>query len=353
MLSSAFALPSPSASSRWIADCSIGSAGSPPSRGPRYTAAPPARGSPTEERDRRQQSRHQQAARKPASMVRCQAKPVRSFCSPGSQGARVIQSSMISATIPTLATMAVSTRSRGEDGSGSPSRIALSLPIHLLNAPIPQAKPQMTRTAAASRTSRPSRSVRCATAAIATPAARKPRPVRIQARKVRSLAKVNRGSGSEPAAHAARPATVAVLRRRGHTGDVSADRRRRQSSAPGWPSTTETRTRTARGLPEVEALVEYHPAQQGCDHWVEQSKKGHRARGQPLQPQNQGVRDNPADQNEIDQPADVTRREVVGESFDEQCGRQGEPSSRKVQPVTPIEVIPSGRPQRWSVRSPR
>ena len=134
---------------------------------------------------------------------------------PGQTGPLVLQSgipgrechpkpTMISATIPTPATIAVRTRSSGEDGSGSLSRIARSLPIHLLNAPIPQASPQMTRTAEASRISRPSRSVRCATAAIATPAARKPSPVRIQARKVRSLAKVNRGSGSEPAAYTRR-----------------------------------------------------------------------------------------------------------------------------------------------------
>src|SRR4029450_11410597 len=46
--------------------------------------------------------------------------------------------------------------------------------------------------------------------------------------------------------HAPRPAAVAVLRRRAHTCDASADRRRRrQSKVPGWPSTTEMRMRTA------------------------------------------------------------------------------------------------------------
>ena len=78
--------------------------------------------------------------------------------------------------------------------------MARSLTIQRLNAPTAQASPQAIRISEASRTSIPSRAVSRATAAMATPAARKPSPVRIQARKVRSLAKVKRGSGSVPSA---------------------------------------------------------------------------------------------------------------------------------------------------------
>ena len=324
MLSSAFALPSPSASSRWMARLF----------NRKRRIAMPAEPGRTEQRqqpddhrqedrDRREQSRDQQAARQTSQHGAL----------PGQTGPFVLQSgvpgrechpklTMISATIPTPATMAVSTSSSGEDGSGSLSRIARSLPIHLLNAPIPQANPQMTRTAAASRTSSPSRSVSRATAAIATPAARKPRPGSDPGQEGAFVGEGESWVGLRAGrVHAARPATVAVLRRRGHTRDASADRRSSPVERPRLAQHHRNQNENrAEDLPVIEALIEYDPAQQGRDHWIEQGQKGHRARGQPLQPpEPEGVRENPADQHQVDQSADVTRREMVGQSFDEQA----------------------------------
>ena len=97
-------------------------------------AVPSSAASPVSDRERQQTSASSRATSRlqtsPASIVRCQASPVRSFCRPGSQGALGhVRIARTTATSATPATTAVTTSSIGDDGSGSPSRIARSLTI--------------------------------------------------------------------------------------------------------------------------------------------------------------------------------------------------------------------------------
>ncbi len=76
--------------------------------------------------------------------------------------------------------------------------MARSLRDHRTYAPAEQTSPQTSRSREAALSSVLSRPTIVLTAAMPAPPARKPSEVRIQARKVRSLANENRASGSDP-----------------------------------------------------------------------------------------------------------------------------------------------------------
>ena len=98
----------------------------------------------------------------------------------------------------TAASTAVSNGMAGEDGNGCPVRMARSFRTHRTYAPVEQTRPQTSSSSDASFSSRLNRPTMVLTAAMPAPPARKPSEVRIQARKVRSLASEKRASGSEP-----------------------------------------------------------------------------------------------------------------------------------------------------------
>src|SRR4029453_13047788 len=82
---------------------------------------------------------------------------------------------------------------------------------------------------------------------------------------------------------------------------------------------------SAENLPGIEALIKDHPAKQGGNDRVEEAQEGDRAGAEPTEaPEPQRIRGDAADQDEIEQAAEVACGQVIRKPLDKQSdGQEG------------------------------